>query len=78
MTLYYDAIVAGEQIRTGKLRLYEPHVKNIIVNTVYACLTTYVTARFVCFSVRRRITVVLTITLPEFLLLLKIKTRLQV
>jgi hypothetical protein len=53
MTLYYDAIVAGEQIRTGKLRLYEPHVKNIIVNTAYACLTTYVTARFVYFSVRR-------------------------
>jgi len=53
MTLYYDAIVAGEQIRTGKVRLYEPHVKNIIVNTAYACLTTYVTARFVYFSVRR-------------------------
>ncbi|CAN5233497.1 hypothetical protein BH18THE2_BH18THE2_41400 [soil metagenome] len=34
MTLFYDAIAAGERIRTNLLRLYVLHVKNIIVNSV--------------------------------------------
>jgi hypothetical protein len=34
MTLLYDAIAAGERIRTNLLRLYVHHVKNIIVNSV--------------------------------------------
>jgi hypothetical protein len=33
-TLYYDAIAAGEQIRTNTLRLSALHVKNTTVNSV--------------------------------------------